>query len=177
MNLMIFLFLRAPIIDTVFIPAKVLINKTVHAILNPALDLFIKHLYGLEEEKIMSLTKQLLEIDLVPLIFSLKIDLTQAPMLIENDYQETLTLSLLRTSLKDRHFTNNLIPLMRIRHKEVTLLPEWNSSIEKNDLFLFAGDANAQDHLEYIAQNYYEFRYALYGTEKGLLKLKKRQTP
>jgi len=164
-------------IDTVFIPAKVLINKTVHAILNPALDLFIKHLYGLEEEKIMGLTKQLLEIDLVPLIFSLKIDLAQAPMLIENDYQETLILSLLRTSLKDRHFTNNLIPLMRIRHKEVTLLPDWSSSIEKNDLFLFAGDANAQDHLEYIAQNYYEFCYALYGTEKGLLKLKKTQTP
>jgi len=154
-------------INAVFIPSKVLINKTVHAILNPALDFFIKHLYGLGEDKVMRLTKQLLEVDREPLIFALKIDTQQAPMLYQNKTSSPLTLSLLNTSLRNRHATNNLIPLMQIRHKEVLLLPEWTNTIEKNDLFLFAGDANAKDHMEYIAQNFYEFNYALHGIEKN----------
>ena len=56
---------------------------------------------------------------------------------------------------------------MLVRRKEVILLPSWETNLEKNDLLLFAGDANAQDHLEYITQNPHEFYYALYGKEKG----------
>lgn len=58
---------------------------------------------------------------------------------------------------------------MHVRHKEVRLLPSWDTPMEKNDLFLFAGDANAQNHLEYIVLNPHEFHYALYGSEKGFL--------
>jgi len=154
-------------IDTIFIPAKVLINKTVNAILNPALDLFIKHVHRLQEEEVMVLTKNLLEINLYPLLFTLKIDEIQAPMLAQNAQTLPLKLSLLKKSLKNRNFNNNLIPLMRVRNKEIEILPDWEGSLEKNDLFLFAGDANAQDHLEYIANNFYEFHYAYYGEEKS----------
>lgn len=156
-------------IDTIFIPAKVLINKTVNAILNPALDLFIKNITTLEEERIIALTKSLLDIDLHPLLFTLKIDETQALMLVENCPTLKLELSLLKTSLKNRSSSNNLIPLMRVRKKEILMLPSWDSRIEKNDLFLFAGDANAQNQLEYIANNFYEFHYAFYGEEKSFL--------
>ena len=164
-------------IDTIFIPAKVLINKTVNAILNPTLDLFIKHVHRLKEDEVMSLAKKLLEINLHPLLFTLKIDEAQAPMLFQNIQTLPFKLSLLKRSLKDRNFNNNLIPLMRVRHKEIEILPDWESSLERNDLFLFAGDANAQDHLEYIANNLYEFHYAYYGEEKSFLSELWRKKP
>lgn len=152
-------------IDTVFIPAKVLITKTVHAIINPALDLFIKHLSNLSEERVVLLTKELLGLDLHPLLFTCKIDSFSAPMILH--HQEPIPLRLLKTSLKNNLLENNLLPLMLVRQKEIVLLPSWDTLLEKNDLFLFAGDANAQDHLEYITMNPHEFHYALYGKEKG----------
>ncbi|MBP9612690.1 MAG: NAD-binding protein [Sulfurospirillum sp.] len=154
-------------IDMVFIPAKVLITKTVHAIINPALDLFIKHIRTLSEERVITLTKELLALDLHPLLFTCKIDEASAPMILHHD--KPISLKLLKTSLKNRSLENNLIPLMHVRHKEVRLLPSWDTPMEKNDLFLFAGDANAQNHLEYIVLNPHEFHYALYGSEKGFL--------
>ncbi|ACZ11114.1 potassium channel family protein [Sulfurospirillum deleyianum] len=157
-------------IDTIFIPAKVLINKTINAILNPALDLFIKNVHNLDESAIIQLTKKLLDIDLHPQLFTLKLDENQASILYQESLNNPLTLSLLRTSLKNRHFTNNLIPLMRIRQKKVELLPDWETPLERNDIYLFAGDANAKDHLEYIANNVYEFYYAYYGEEKSSFK-------
>jgi len=98
-------------------------------------------------------------------------------MLTQNLQTVTLNLSLLKRSLKNRNFNNNLIPLMRVRHKEVEILPDWESSLQRNDLFLFAGDANAQDHLEYIANNFYEFHYAYYGEEKSFLNKLWRKKP
>lgn len=154
-------------IDMVFIPAKVLITKTVHAIINPALDLFIKHIRTLSEERVITLTKELLALDLHPLLFTCKIDEASATMILHHD--KPISLKLLKTSLKNRSLENNLIPLMHVRHKEVRLLPSWDTPMEKNDLFLFAGDANAQNHLEYIVLNPHEFHYALYGSEKGFL--------
>jgi len=154
-------------IDTIFIPAKVLINKTINAILNPALDLFIKNIHLLDESTMSTLTKKLLEIDLHPQLFTLRIDASQAYILNDKCSTSTLPLSLLRTSLKNRNFTNNLIPLMRIRRKEIMLLPDWQNNLEQNDIYLFAGDDNARDHVEYIANNIYEFHYALYGEEKS----------
>ncbi len=152
-------------IDMVFIPAKVLITKTVHAIINPALDLFIKHIKTLGEERAMELTKELLALDLNPLLFTCKIDESSAPMILAHG--TPLPLQFLGTSLKNHSRENNLIALMRLRQKEVTLLPSKDSLMEKNDVYLFAGDANAKDHLEYIAQNSHEFHYALFGTEEG----------
>lgn len=154
-------------IDTVFIPAKVLIHKTVNAILNPALDVFIQNSAMLTEERAVMLTKQLLEINLHPVLFTFKLDETQAPMLIQQMQKEPIKLSLLKTSLKNRNFDNHLIALMRIRNKTVEILPSWESTLEKNDLYLFASDENAKDHLEYIASNFYEFHYAYYGEEKS----------
>ncbi len=152
-------------IDVVFIPAKVLITKTVHAIINPAFDLFTKQIKTLSEEKVIHLTKELLALDLHPLLFTCKIDETSAPMIAT--HKEPLTLRLLKTSLNNRSLENNLIALMLVRHKEVVMLPSWDTVLEKNDLFLLAGDANAQEHLEYIALNRYEFHYALHGEEYG----------
>lgn len=154
-------------IDTIFIPAKVLINKTINAILNPAFDLFIKHIHDLTEEQAIILTKKLLEIDLHPLLFTLKIDEIQAPMLVQNLSRNTIHLSLLKTSLKNRRSTNHLVPLIRVRNKEALMLPSWDSTLMHNDLYLFAGDENAKEHLEYIVNNFYEFHYAFYGEEKS----------
>ena len=152
-------------IDTVFIPAKVLITKTVHAIINPALDLFIKHIHTLSEERVILLTKELLNLELHPVLFTCRIDEATTPMILQ--HSKPIMLKLLKTSLKNYLLENNLIALMLVRRNEVILLPSWETNLEKNDLLLFAGDANAQDHLEYITQNPHEFYYALYGKEKG----------
>ncbi|MDD2383380.1 MAG: NAD-binding protein [Sulfurospirillaceae bacterium] len=164
-------------IHTIFIPAKTLINKTVNAIMNPVVDIFIRNITVLGEQNIISLTKQLLEIDLHPILFTLKIDELQAPIILEYLEKEAITLGLLRTSLKNRKGTNNLVTLMRIRNKEITFLPEWDSPIHQDDLFLFAGDVNAQDHLEYIVNNIHEFHYAFYGQEKSILTPFFKNTP
>lgn len=152
-------------IDTVFIPSKVLIAKTIHAIINPAIDQFTKQIPHIGEARIKLLTKTLLDIDLNPLLFSLKIDAHQAPMLLS---AEALPLSLLKTSLKNKHQINNLVPLLLIRNHESITLPPWETLCLKNDLFLFAGDENAKDHLEYIVSNPNEFYYALHGKEKSM---------
>ena len=156
-------------IDTVFIPAKVLINKTVNAILNPALDLFIKHIHDIPEQQIQLLTKNLLGIDLHPILFTIKIDAQNAPMVTEHLALHEIPLSLLKTSLNNRLLNNNLIPLMKIQKKEVTLLPSWESPIMMHDTFLFAGDTHAKEHLELIVNNFYEFHYAFFGKERSIL--------
>lgn len=164
-------------IHAVFIPSKVLIHKTVNAIINPTLDIFIRNIGKIDEDKIISLTKKLLEIDLCPLLFTLKVASAEAPVLYENIHSLSPRLLLLKTSLKDNNKENNLIPLMLIRHDEIAFLPSWDTIIEKNDLFLFAGDNNAKEHLEYIVNNPYEFHYAFYGKEKSFLHhFFKRQT-
>ena len=152
-------------IDAIFIPAKVLITKTVNAIINPLLDLFIKHIDELGEERAISLTKELISLDMCPLHFNFKVDTHHAPTIL--NHPNPLPLSLIRTSLKNRSTTNNLIPLMLVRNKKVMLLPPWDTLLLKGDQFLLAGDSNAKNHLEYIANNNNEFHYALYGTEKG----------
>ena len=152
-------------IDIVFIPAKVLITKTVHAIINPSLDLFVKHVKTLQEERIVRLTRELLALNLNPLVFTYKIDEATAPMLLK--HTEPLPIAFLKTSLRNRSLKNNLIPLMCVRNKEVIMLPSQEMLLEKNDLLLCAGDANAQEHMEYILNNDHEFHYALYGEEKG----------
>lgn len=154
-------------IHTILVPSKTLINKTVNAIMNPALDIFIKHISEFGEEKMVSLTKKLLDIDLCPTIFALRINSTETPILYQNIDSLELKLSLLKTSLKDRNTSNNLIPLMQLHNEQIIFFPTWDAIIKKNDLFLFAGDANAKDHLEYIANNLYEFHYAFYGKEKS----------
>ncbi|MDD3342087.1 MAG: NAD-binding protein [Sulfurospirillaceae bacterium] len=156
-------------IHTIFIPAKTLINKTVNAIMNPVVDIFIKNITAFGEQNVIAITKKLLEIDLHPILFTLKVDEIQAPVLLEHLFNEQIPLSLLKTSLKNRKGSNNLIALMRIRQKEIDFLPHWESPIQQHDLFLFAGDENAQDHLEYIVSNIHEFYYAFYGQEKSFL--------
>ncbi len=154
-------------IDTVFIPAKVLIAKTVHAIINPSLDLFTKHAKMLGEERIARLSRDLLALNLNPLLFAYKMDEATAPMIVK--HPEALPISFLRTSLRNRSLKNNLMVLMCVRSKEIIMLPPEDMLLEKNDLLLFAGDTNAKDHMEYLLSNENEFYYALYGQEKGFL--------
>ena len=127
--------------------------------------MFIKHISSLSEERVILLTKELLTLDLNPLLFTCKVDEATTPMILQ--HSEPIMLKLLKTSLKNHLLENNLIAPMLVRRKEIILLPSWETTLEKNDLLLFAGDTNAQNHLEYITQNPDEFYYALYGKEKG----------
>jgi uncharacterized protein with PhoU and TrkA domain len=70
--------------------------------------------------------------------------------------------------LRNRNTKNNVIPLLLKRENEVILLPSLDTSIRIDDKLLLACDENAQNDIEYIAQNPYEFHYALSGEEKTI---------
>ncbi len=165
-------------IDYVFMPSKILINKTANALINPFSDRFIQLLEVQNEKWAQHLVRVLIEtINNNPVLYELTLNQKNAPQIFEIlEKDENIKLSLLKTSLRNNHMSNNIVPLLLVRNQaEDLLLPAWNTSLEKNDKILFACDENAIEDLEYICQNIYEFHYALYGEEKTIFNKFKRK--
>ena len=104
-------------------------------------------------------------------MFELSINPIQANQIC--DYIEAsneISLSIFEISLRNRNFKNNVIPLLLKRENEVILLPSLDTVLAIDDRLLFACDENGQNDIEYIAQNPYEFHYALSGEEKTIFK-------
>ncbi len=149
-------------IDYVFMPAKILINKTANALINPLADKFIQLLEKQNEKWAQQLVRILIEtVNNNPKLYQLTIDEKDSPQIIKAlTNKSILKLSLLKTSLRNHNMTNNLVPLLLISEdKTQTLLPSWDIELKKDDQILFASDENAIDDLEYICQNIYEFQY------------------
>ena len=150
-------------IDYIFMPAKILINKTANALINPLADNFIQLLEIQNEKWAQHLVLNLIKtINTNPKLYELTIDDKNAPQIVKAiDEKDILKLSLLKTSLRNHHMSNNLVPLLLVReNEEKILLPSWDLELKKDDQILFACDENAIDDLEYICQNIYEFQYA-----------------
>lgn len=155
-------------IDHIFMPSRILINKTTNALINPLSDKFIRLMSKKDEKWASSLVKDLLQIiDEKPLLFELKINKKYAievyNALIED---KNVKIDVLCKSLRNRKQDNNVIPLLLNREDEVILLPKKDEELKENDEILFACDENAKEDIEYIAQNIYEFHYAYTGEEK-----------
>ena len=158
-------------IDYIFMPSKVLINKTANAILNPLSDRFIALMSKQTEQWAQKLVHKLIsQIDNKPILYELSITQNETPMIYEQlKNKNDIMLELLKTSLHNNNLHNNMIPLfLEKENGEVILLPRWDTMININDNILFACDKNAINDLEYICQNIYEFQYALTGKEKSI---------
>lgn len=155
-------------IDHIFLPSKILINKTTNALIRPLSDKFIRLMLKKDEKWASELVKKLITvIDEDPLIFELSIDELEAPEVYKHlKSNETLNLEFLFRSLHNKEQSNNVVPLLLKRKEEYTLLPQNNLELEIEDKILIACDKYAKSDIEYICQNIYEFHYALTGKEK-----------
>lgn len=171
-NLSIFTYAN---IDHIFLPSKIIIHKSINAIVNPLNDRLIRILTQKDERWGRALLARLLKkIHNNPITFELEITKKDAPEIynylkLEN---KTISLDTIKRSRRDRHQFNNIITLLIVRGNKDILLPEQTTKLKINDKILFACDNNAKDDLEYIANNIYELYYILgYNKEKGFMGL------
>ncbi|WP_321470463.1 NAD-binding protein [Halarcobacter sp.] len=164
-------------IDHIFMPSRILINKTTNALISPLSDKFIRLLFGQDDEWGSKVVKNLLQIiDEEPLLYELKIDNKRAPQVYNALKEEKdILLEIFNRSLYNREQKNNIIPLLIQREEESILVPSLDISLKIGDEILFACDENARDDIEYIAQNFYEFYYAYTGEERKTIFLRNKQ--
>lgn len=157
-------------IDYLFMPSKILVNKITNALINPLADIFARAIKSKDEKWAATLVKDLMQkIDSNPLLFELTINYNQANQICEHiENGNEIDLSIFEISLHNRNFKNNVIPLLLKREGEIVLLPSLDTPLKMEDKLLFACDENAQNDIEYIAQNPYEFHYALKGEGKTI---------
>lgn len=159
-------------IDYLFMPSKILVNKITNALINPLADVFARAIKRKDEKWATSLVRSLVQnIDANPVLFELTINSSQAHQICEYiEASNEIALSIFEISLHNRNLKNNVIALLLKRDDEIVILPSLDTPLKIDDKLLFACDENAQNDIEYIAQNPYEFHYALNGEEKTLFK-------
>ena len=159
-------------IDHIFMPSKLLINKTTNALINPLSDRFIRLFTKQNEQWGQKLSRRLIEeINIDPIVFELNIDENDASEIVEKlENDEKLPLEILRKSRRNRFLNNNIVPLLAIKADtgEEILLPPWDMKLGIEDKLLFASDVNAKEDAQYIAQNIHELNYILTGKEKTI---------
>ena len=158
-------------IDHIFMPSKILINKTANALINPLSDKFIRLILKKDESWASKVVRRLVEnINDNPILIEFSINKKYTPQVYKHlDEGNSLTLDLLARSLHNKEQRNNVVPLLLEREDDVTLLPVFEHNLKIGDKILFACDEHAKDDIEYICQNIYEFHYALTGEEKKMI--------
>jgi len=160
-------------IDMVFIPAKVLINKTTNFLIAQYSSEFLDLVQNNEDKDLASKIVARLydKIGYNPMTIGLKITKEKAYAIhnyLENR-NKIVKLDVLRRSLYNRENNNKIIPLILIRDDKRILLPSWDEKLQINDKILFAANKEAWDDAQNIANNIYEFYYAYEGKEKNTL--------
>jgi Trk K+ transport system NAD-binding subunit len=147
-------------IDYIFMPSRLLITKTTNALIRPMIDRFSKQLDIQNEQWGEKLIKKLLTIDVRPHVVGIRINEDEAPQVLHALQKEkTVTLGTLLRSRSNKDHHNKIFALMLIRGNKEFLLPSQDFLLMPHDSILFACSQEAKSDLEYIAQNYYEFRY------------------
>ncbi|QKF82649.1 potassium channel family protein [Halarcobacter ebronensis] len=164
-------------VDHIFMPARILINKTTNALISPLSDKFISMICKKDDSWGAKLLKDLIQIiDENPLLYEIKINKKSAPQIFDAlKENKEIDLGVFNHSLYNREQKNNIIPLLILKEEEEILLPNFNTSLEEGDEILFACDENAKDEIEYIAQNFYEFYYAYTGQERKTIFLRNKK--
>ena len=159
-------------IDHLYIPERILIQKTTNSLSNPLSDKLISIISSKDEKWGQNLLVHLIKaIHINPMTYELNIiddDAREIYKYLKNK-ENSLELATLKLSRRDRNQTNNVLPLLILRGEEEILLPDDETLIKINDKILFACDENAIEDLEYIANNAYEFKYIISGKEKKFL--------
>ena len=158
-------------IDHLYIPERILIQKTTNALSNPLGDKLIRMIANKDEAWGHALLVDLVKnVGINPKTYEL--DPTEKEAYEIHKYlkkkENSLALGILKLSRRDRNQKNNLFPLLILRANEEILLPSDDTLLQIDDRILFACDSNAIDDLEYIANNAYEFKYIISGEERKL---------
>ncbi len=158
-------------IDRIFMPSRILIDKTINAIIRPSADIFVKNIDTLSDKDAQSIIKTLLDIDKDPILFELKVTKNESFELFKRlENKTTITLDLLRKSLKYKDHLNNVFIFMILRRSGEIMFPSWEEKLQKDDIVLIGCDEHAKEEIELIANNFHEFEFAFYGKEHSLLK-------
>jgi len=151
-------------INYVFMPSRLLIYKTIVALIDPIVDRFISH--AMEQDEAWA--KELLEMLKAnvgdnPLTFELFVDDQHALALTERiKRKESIKLETLTRSRANRDVFNPVVALLLLRKDELYLLPDMSEIIlEYGDQILFASHRDAIEDIEYIAENIHELAYVL----------------
>ncbi len=156
-------------IDVIFMPSKILINKTTNALIKPSADKFIKYIRTKDESWGQNLVKQLIKlIGEDPILYLLHLSEKHSPAVVEELKTSKLKLSIFKTSLSNYKLDNSVMALMiyNTKNQKEIILPSWDVDIEPNDKILFASDQYSVDEIELIANNIFELHYAINGEEK-----------
>ena len=159
-------------IDLVFIPSKVLIEKTTNALIAPYSNKFLDLVKKENDPKLVSdiIDNIVNKIDINPITFGITINKEKAFAVWNSisNKNRVVKLDILgrsRTNWKER---NNSVPLILIRGEEKFLLPSWEVELMINDKILFASTKETLDDIKWIAKNIYEFYYVYFGKEKNM---------
>jgi Trk K+ transport system NAD-binding subunit len=159
-------------IDMVFIPSKVLIDRTTNALIAPYSNKFLelireKNDPDFVQSVVMRITNK---IGPNPITFGLTIN-EEKSYAIWNSIvhkKRVVTLDVVARSRSDWEKRNKILPLILIRDGEPYLLPSWDIELQLEDKILFASDEEAKEDLRWISKNIYEFFYVYFGKEKNM---------
>ncbi len=148
-------------IDYVFMPSRILIHKTINALVNPLSDKFFYLLKSQIEEFSANLISKLLEsIGQKPVMYELAINQEEAYALSQAfGEQKVILLKHLVLRRDNRNKQNAIIPLLLQRGKKLHFMPQLDIKLQHNDKILFAATDEAIEDIEYIAQNSNELIY------------------
>ncbi len=148
-------------IDFIFMPSRILVHKTINALVNPMSDKFLHLMKSQSEELGAKLVEELLSrIGDNPEVFELYIESEQANAIKDSIINnKTIYLGNLSLRRDDRMIKNSVKPLLLQRGKKFFLLPDETMTIKISDRILFAATLEAIEDIEYIAQNMYELKY------------------
>ncbi|MFZ9659339.1 MAG: hypothetical protein ACO29X_02200 [Arcobacteraceae bacterium] len=159
-------------IDFVFIPSKVLIEKTTNALLAPYSSKFIEMVKEQQEldfaEKVILRIKN--KIGSNPITFGLTVEKEKSYAIWNSlvNKKRIITLDVCRRSRSNWQEHNKILPLILIRNSQVYLLPSWDMELELDDKVLFVSDEESKNDLRWISKNIYEFYYVYFGKEKNM---------
>ncbi|MDD3775277.1 MAG: NAD-binding protein [Sulfurovaceae bacterium] len=151
-------------INYVFMPSRLLIYKTIAALIDPIVDKFIAHATKQDEmwaKELLGILKA--KVGDNPTIYKLFVDDQHALALTERiKRKESIKLETLTRSRANRDVFNPVVALLLLRKDELYLLPDMSEIIlEYGDQILFASHRDAIEDIEYIAENIHELAYVL----------------
>lgn len=159
-------------IDMVFIPSKVLIEKTTNALLAAYSNKFLELI---KKEKEDQFVKELIQrivnkIGNNPITFGLTVNKEKSYAIWNSivHKKRKIPLDVCRRSRVNWEEKNKILPLILIRNGENYLLPSWEMELELNDKILFVSNEDAKNDLRWISKNIYEFYYVYFGKEKNI---------
>jgi Trk K+ transport system NAD-binding subunit len=159
-------------IDMVFIPSKVLIDRTTNALIAPYSNKFLELIREKNDPAFVQsvVTRIANKIGSKPITFGLTIN-EEKSYAIWNSIvhkKRIVTLDVVARSRSDWKKRNKILPLILIREGKSYLLPSWDIELQLEDKILFASDEEAKEDLRWISKNIYEFFYVYVGKEKNM---------